>query len=118
MIAFLQTSAVCIQQTYNYARSHKNSLCFSQYCVAAVVFHKMYLAKKKKIGLSAVHKSHTYTWEMLCVVHPWVDALEQLGVEDLAQGHLISSWGQEIIRSLPTPREVQSGDLLLTILLH
>lgn len=46
------------------------------------------------------------------------DALEQVGVKDLAQGHLISSWGQEIICSFPGPREAQSGDLLLTILLQ
>lgn len=45
---------------------------------------------------------------MLCMVHPWADTQEQLGVEDLAQGHLISSWGRRLFAPFLLPEKFNS----------
>lgn len=58
MIAFLLTSAVCIQQTNNSARSHNNSLCFSQHCSAAVLFLKCIYPEKTEHCFSHIAYLH------------------------------------------------------------
>lgn len=75
-----------------------------QYCGAAVVFLKCSYSEKSADCYS--HTTHVHLGDA-----PYSAPLSRCTgtvgeVEDLAQGHLISRWGQEIIRSLPAPEEV------------